>query len=80
MTAIRIELLASAPPTCAMLSEILVDVVQQGGSVSFMHPLAPAAALAFWEASLAAAARGERVVLGAWDGQLLAATVTLLLD
>ena len=80
MTTIRIEPLASAPSTCAMLSEILVEIVQGGGSVSFMHPLAPAAALAFWDASLAAAARGERVVLGAWDGELLAATVTLLLD
>lgn len=80
MTAIRIEPLASAPPTCAMLSDMLVEVVAGGGSVSFMHPLAPGAALAFWDASLAAAGCGARVVLGAWDGQLLAATVTVLLD
>ena len=80
MTTIRIEALASAPHICAMLSDILVEVVEGGGSVSFMHPLAPAAALAFWDASLKAAARAERVVLGAWDGELLAATVTVLLD
>lgn len=80
MTPIRIEALSAAPHTCAMLAAMLVEVVAGGGSVSFMHPLAPAAALAFWEASLAAAARGERVVLGAWDGPELAATVTLLLD
>jgi len=34
----------------------------------------------FWEQSLAAAARGERVVLGAFDGKKLVGTVTLLLD
>jgi ribosomal protein S18 acetylase RimI-like enzyme len=54
--------------------------VANGGSVSFMHPLAPAAAQAFWEGALAAAARGERIVLGAWDGEVLAGTVSLLLD
>jgi ribosomal protein S18 acetylase RimI-like enzyme len=45
-----------------------------------MHPLSPDDARAFWTGSLAAAGRGERVVLGAWDGELLMATVTLLLD
>ncbi len=45
-----------------------------------MHPLAPAQAASFWEHSLSAAARGERAVLGAWDGDILAGTVTLLLD
>ena len=51
------------------LSEILIEVVANGGSVSFMHPLAPEVADAFWEGSLAAAARGERIVLGAFDGE-----------
>jgi ribosomal protein S18 acetylase RimI-like enzyme len=45
-----------------------------------MHPLDLQAAKAFWDDALAAAARGERVVLGAWDGELLVGTVTLLLD
>ena len=49
-------------------------------SVSFMHPLSQADAEAFWEKSLAAAERGERVVLGAFDGETLAGTVTLVLD
>ena len=80
MSTIRIAPLAATPEMAATLSGILVDVVAGGGSVGFMHPLAPAAALAFWEASLAAAERGERVLLGAWDGEVLAATVTLLLD
>ena len=35
---------------------------------------------AFWDGALAAAARDERIVLGAWDGEVLVGTVTLLLD
>ncbi|MES3024241.1 MAG: GNAT family N-acetyltransferase [Pseudomonadota bacterium] len=80
MSEIRINALDASPATSAMLGEILVEVVANGGSVGFMHPLAPEAAASFWTASLAAARRGERVVLGAWDGELLAGTVTLLLD
>ena len=80
MTQFRIEPLASSPAVCAALSDILVEVVANGGSVSFMHPLSPAAASRFWEGSLAAADRGERIVLGAFDGDMLIGTVTLLLD
>jgi GNAT superfamily N-acetyltransferase len=63
-----------------MLADLLVETVASGGSVSFMHPLAPAAAEAFWHGALAAAERGERIVFGAWDGAALVGTVTLLLD
>ena len=70
----------SADALGARLSEILIEVVAHGGSVSFVHPLAPAMARAFWDDALAAAARGERVVLGAWDGAELVGTVTLLLN
>jgi ribosomal protein S18 acetylase RimI-like enzyme len=80
MNSIEIRTLSANARTLAMLTELLVGTVAAGGSVSFMHPLAPEAASAFWERSLAAAARGERVVLGAWDGEVLAGTVTLLLD
>lgn len=66
--------------TLEQLGEILVEVVANGGSVSFMHPLSVGAARDFWEGALAAAGRGERVVLGAWDGEILAGTVTVLLD
>jgi len=75
-----IRLLDAAPETIEQLSQLLVDVVAHGASVSFMHPLALDDARAFWRTSLAAAARGERMVLGAWDGEVLAATVSLLLD
>lgn len=80
MLDIDIRPLGASPAMVSTLSEILVEVVANGGSVSFMHPLAPEAARAFWDGALAAAGRGERVVLGAWDGEVLAGTVTLLLD
>ena len=80
MSDIEITALSASPKVRAMLSEILIGVVANGGSVGFMHPLEPDAADAFWDGALAAADRGERIVLGAWDGEMLAGTVTLLLD
>jgi ribosomal protein S18 acetylase RimI-like enzyme len=80
MPDIEIKPLSPSPDTRAMLSEMLIEAVANGGSVSFMHPLALEAADAFWEKSLAAAARGERIVLGAFDGDRLVGTVTLVLD
>ncbi|MEN0052249.1 MAG: GNAT family N-acetyltransferase [Mucilaginibacter sp.] len=80
MSTIRIEPLRAEPQIIETLSEILVEVVANGGSVSFMHPLDLETAKSFWMGSLAAAERGERVVLGAFDSNCLVATVTLLLD
>jgi ribosomal protein S18 acetylase RimI-like enzyme len=72
--------LKASPQICAALSEILIEAVANGGSVSFMHPLAMATAERFWRDSLAAADRGERIVLGAFDEACLIGTVTLLLS
>jgi ribosomal protein S18 acetylase RimI-like enzyme len=80
MSAVTISPLADARNIRAALSELLVETVAKGGSVSFMHPLPFETADAFWRDSLASAARGERAVLGAFDGDDLVATVTLLLD
>jgi ribosomal protein S18 acetylase RimI-like enzyme len=80
MSKIRIAPLQASAEMRQALSEILVEVVANGGSVSFMHPLAFEVADTFWAGALAAAARGERVVLGAFDGERLVGTVTLLLD
>jgi ribosomal protein S18 acetylase RimI-like enzyme len=77
---IQIKALSPSPDIHAMLSEILIETVANGGSVSFMHPLPQETSNAFWENSLAAAARGERIVLGAFEGGMLVGTVTLLLD
>jgi len=80
MAEIKIAPLNASPDTLQALSEMLVEAVASGGSVSFMDPLASEAADRFWQASLASAERGERVVFGAFDGERLIGTVTLLLD
>jgi ribosomal protein S18 acetylase RimI-like enzyme len=72
--------LSAGPLNTAELSELLIEAVEHGGSVSYMHPLAPQAAAEFWKAALAAAGRGGRVVLGARVGEKLIGTVTLGLD
>jgi hypothetical protein len=77
---IRIAPLSASPDVTAALSEILIEAVANGGSVSFIHPLSREAATQFWQGSLASAERRERIVLGAFDGQELVGTVTLLLD
>ena len=80
MQHIQIKALSPSPDIRAMLSEILIETVANGGSVSFMHPLSQEAAEAFWRDSLTAAGRGERIILGAFDGESLIGTVTLLLS
>ena len=80
MDGIEISALRASPETRRMLSELLIETVANGGSVSFMHPLQRQAADAFWESALAAAGRDERIILGAFAGDVLAGTVTLLLD
>jgi ribosomal protein S18 acetylase RimI-like enzyme len=80
MSEIEITPLSASPKVRDMLSEILIEVVANGDSVGFMHPLERQAADAFWDNALAAADMGKRIVLGAWDGGALAGTVSLLLD
>jgi len=80
MPDIQIKTLKSSPDICATLSEMLIEAVTNGGSVSFMHPLPLQTAEAFWRDALAAADRGERIVLGAFDGKDLIGTVTLVLN
>ncbi len=80
MPDIEIRALGASPDIGAMLSYMLIETVAYGGSVSFMHPLAPEAADAFWRDALASAERGERIVFGAFDGENLVGTVTLLLS
>ena len=77
---IEIKVLTALQGTCESLGDLLIETVANGGSVSFMHPLASEAAIAFWNDAFVAAARGERVILGAWADDVLVGTVTLLLD
>jgi GNAT superfamily N-acetyltransferase len=62
------------------LSEVLIDCVHGGASVSFMAPLPLARAQAFWRGVAEGVARGERALLVAEDaaGQLVG-TVQLVL-
>jgi ribosomal protein S18 acetylase RimI-like enzyme len=80
MPEINIAPLNGSAQIRAALSEMLVEAVASGGSVSFIHPLSQETADAFWQGSLAAADRGERIVLGAFDAEQLIGTVTLLLE
>lgn len=80
MPDIQIKALISSPDICAALSDMLIETVANGGSVSFMHPLSLQSAETFWRDALASADRGERIVLGAFDREELIGTVTLLLN
>ncbi|HSK40278.1 MAG TPA: GNAT family N-acetyltransferase [Arenibaculum sp.] len=51
----------------AALSEVLIDCVEGGASVSFMAPLDRAKAEAFWRGVAESIARGERTLLVAED-------------
>jgi ribosomal protein S18 acetylase RimI-like enzyme len=80
MSEIQIRPLSASLEIVARLSEILVETVAHGGSVSFMHPLDRAVAAAFWQGALNVAGRGERIILGAFDGGALVGTMTLIMD
>jgi GNAT superfamily N-acetyltransferase len=62
------------------LAELLIDCVDGGASVSFMHPLAVEKALDFWRRIAHGVARGERALLVAEDAGGLVGTVHLILD
>jgi GNAT superfamily N-acetyltransferase len=49
------------------LSDVLIDCVEGGASVSFMLPMSLAKAEAFWRSISASVGRGERLVLAAED-------------
>ena len=55
------------PAVAEGLADVLLDVVEGGASVGFLHPLSRVQALAFWQNALASAAHGERIVLVAED-------------
>ncbi len=65
--------------SCRGLADLLIDCVDGGASVGFMHPLSPDRALAFWQRVAERVARGERGLLVAEDAQGLAGTVHLVL-
>ena len=62
------------------LADVLIDCVEGGASVSFMHPLTHDRALAFWRRVAQDVAAGQRALLVAEDAQGLCGTVQLVLD
>lgn len=62
------------------LADVLIDSIDGGASVSFMHPLAPARAQAFWRRLAAGVAAGERALLVAEDESGIVGTVQLVLE
>jgi GNAT superfamily N-acetyltransferase len=62
------------------LADLLVDCVEGGASVSFMHPLAPAKARAFWRRVGDGVDAGERALLVAEDGDGIVGSVQLVLN
>lgn len=61
------------------LAHVLVDCVDGGASVSFMHPLSLDRARAFWCGVAAGVASGERALVVAEDGDRVVGTVQLVL-
>ena len=49
------------------LSDVLIDCVEGGASVSFMLPMTRGKALAYWRDVAASSTRCERIVLAAYD-------------
>ena len=49
------------------LSDVLIDCVEGGASVSFMLPMTRAKTKAYWQSIAESMARGERKVLAAED-------------
>jgi GNAT superfamily N-acetyltransferase len=62
------------------LADVLIDCVEGGASVSFMHPLSRDHALAFWRRVAQGVAAGNRALLVAEDAQGFCGTVQLVLD
>lgn len=64
----------------AGLCDVLIDCVEGGASVSFMQPMTRDKAAPFWREVAESAARGERVLFVAEDGDRIVGTVQVLLD
>ena len=60
------------------LADVLIDCVEGGASVNFMHPLSRDRAIAFWQSVAKGVAAGERVLLVAEDAEGICGTVQLI--
>jgi GNAT superfamily N-acetyltransferase len=62
------------------LATVLIDCVEGGASVSFMHPLERERARAFWTSVASGVAAGERALLVAADAEGICGTAQLVLE
>jgi GNAT superfamily N-acetyltransferase len=62
------------------LTEVLMDCVEGGASVSFMQPLSHDKALGFWRGVAASAGRDERALMVAEQGGRIVGTVQVVWD
>jgi len=62
------------------LADVLIDCVEGGASVSFMHPLPRSRAQRFWRGVARGVTAGERALLVAEDAEGVCGTVQLVLD
>ena len=62
------------------LASVLIDCVEGGASVSFMHPLTRDRAIVFWRRVADGVAAGRRALLVAEDAHGLCGTVQLIFD
>lgn len=69
---------AGANDAVNALTDVLVDCVEGGASVSFMVPLARAKAEAFWHGVAQGVADGDRHLLAAFEGDMLVGTVQVV--
>ncbi|WP_042690679.1 GNAT family N-acetyltransferase [Azospirillum sp. B506] len=70
---------ADAPAAIPGLTDVLLDCVEGGASVSFMSPLDRTTAEGFWRSVVAGVEQGERILLVAEDGEGVLGTVQLVL-
>ena len=61
------------------LASVMIDCVEGGASIGFMHPLTRDRAVAFWRRVAQGVAAGERALLVAEDAHGLCGTVQLVL-
>jgi GNAT superfamily N-acetyltransferase len=62
------------------LADVLMDCVEGGASVSFMHPLSRDRAVSFWRRVQQGVAAGQRALLVAEDARGVCGTVQLILE
>lgn len=62
------------------LADVLMDVVEGGASVSFMHPFTRDKAIAFWRSVAKDVAAGQRAIVIAEDEQGVCGTAQLILS